>query len=88
MQCLYKKIGDQSYFSIKLMIVPYLVGFKQPEHLKYDTSKGDIIRHVWEFKNTLLLHQEESLFCKLFPTTFTGKTVTWFVDLKPRSIES
>lgn len=54
----------------------------------YDTTKGDLVTYRWEFKNTLLLHQEENLFCKLFPTAFMGEVVTWFAELKPHSIES
>lgn len=77
---LLRKTREQSPFSEKLMRMTRPVGFKQPELPKYDTIKWDHVSYVWVFENTSLLNQDGNLFCKLFPTTFTGETVTWFVN--------
>lgn len=85
---LLRKIGEQSPFLEKLIRVTHPVGFKQLGLLKYDIEKGDLVTHLWEFKNTLLQHEYENLFRKLFPATFTGEALTWFTDLKPKFIDS
>lgn len=81
-----RKTGDQLPFLVKLMNVIHLVGLKQPRLPKYNTKTGDLVSHIWEFKNALLLHQDGNFF-QAFSSNIHGRGVTWFAVLKAQSIE-
>lgn len=55
---------------------------------KYNTTQGNLYDHINSFKNKLPFYQDEKLYYKLFPTTFTGEAIDWYMRLVPKSIHS
>lgn len=49
-----KEINKSTFFD-RLLQPTHTTEFKL-ELLKYNTTKGDLVNHVWEFENKLLLH--------------------------------
>lgn len=56
-----------------LLNPPVSSSIKVPDLPHYDITQGNPYEHIINFKNKLLIYQDDKLCCKLFLTTFTGE---------------
>ena len=78
---------SSSLFIPRIRDYPPHLEYKYPT-FRYDgrTSARD---HVEQFRVAMsLLTDRDELFCKAFPTTLSGKAMSWFAALKTGSISS
>ncbi|BFG30141.1 hypothetical protein CerSpe_164150 [Prunus speciosa] len=62
--------------------------FTQPKFKLFE-GVADPIEHIYHFQQQMVLENEdEALLCKLFPSSLSGSALTWFRQLKPKSIDS
>ncbi|CAN6693701.1 unnamed protein product [Malus baccata var. baccata] len=62
--------------------------FTQPKFRLFEGTT-DPVEHIYHFQQQMALEgDDEALMCKLFPSSLSGSSLTWFRQLKPRSIES
>lgn len=70
------------------MGTPTPSNFNMPKIKPYDVIFGDPCKHISLFENKLALVNDESLLCRLFPSTLESTATDWFEDLPPRCISS
>ncbi|CAN6563799.1 unnamed protein product [Malus baccata var. baccata] len=62
--------------------------FTQPKFRLFEGAT-DPVEHIYHFQQQMALEgDDEALMCKLFPSSLSGSSLTWFRQLKPRSIGS
>ncbi|XP_050160600.1 uncharacterized protein LOC126634149 [Malus sylvestris] len=62
--------------------------FTQPKFRLFEGTT-DPVEHIYHFQQQMALEgDDEALLCKLFPSSLSGSSLTWFRQLKSRSIES
>ncbi|KAM2595199.1 hypothetical protein TB2_039785 [Malus domestica] len=61
--------------------------FTQPKFRLFEGA--DPVEHIYHFQQQMALEGDDgALMCKLFPSSLSGSSLTWFKQLKPRSIGS
>ncbi|CAB4269365.1 unnamed protein product [Prunus armeniaca] len=62
--------------------------FTQPKFKLFE-GVAEPIEHIYHFQQQMVLESEdEALLCKLFPSSLSRSALTWFRQLKPKSIGS
>ncbi|CAN6713089.1 unnamed protein product [Malus baccata var. baccata] len=62
--------------------------FTQPKFRLFECAT-DPIEHIYHFQQQMAIEgDDEAFLCKLFPSSLSGSSLTWFRQLKPRSIGS
>ena len=62
--------------------------FHQPTFAMY-YGRTDLVEHVSQFKQKMAVHsQDETLLCRVFPSTFGPMPMRWFDGLRTNSISS
>ncbi|CAN6725186.1 unnamed protein product [Malus baccata var. baccata] len=62
--------------------------FTQPKFRLFEGAT-DPVEHIYHFQQQMALEGDDgALMCKLFPSSLSGSSLTWFRQLKPRSIGS
>ena len=62
--------------------------FHQPTFTMYN-GRTDPVEHVNQFKQKMTIHsQDETLMCRVFPSSLGPMSMRWFVGLRKNSISS
>ena len=62
--------------------------FHQPTFAMYN-GRTDLVEHVSQFKHKMVVHsQDETLMCRVFPSSLGSMPMRWFDGLRTNSISS